>query len=430
MNKVYTGNWNLKEKNFLMMFLVFIMFIFLTENTYSYDNVAQIYDSTYGQNGGGGAISLNFDTDNFLQSNYTHDTITNNQRLYVDETATYKLSYSCTWEAKAGGTSASGRRIYENLIRINGITNLVPSKSLVYIRGDNTGGQPGGHISSTSATLLATLNNGDYIELMGGVESGNTAQTDSTDECFLTAQKLNTRAIEIYDNTGGQTMSALGASVINNLDTTYYNGDATLYSLSNDRLTVNENGWYKVAYTSCVDQSTGSRISPQSWIRKNGNLNISQSFSFAGYTRGGAAGRDKNCNRASTLINLSSSDYLELQTGIYNTENSPSISLISGQSWMVVEKVELDSSLISILNSGQQINHGIPNAVNFDLNDKIGNYVSHVGSSSQVSFDKSGLYEISYNVGYQDGASADRVITCGYLRKNGGTTIILIILML
>jgi hypothetical protein len=406
----------------MLVFSMFFSTVYFT-NLNAYDNVAQIYDSTYGQDGGGGAISLNFDTETLVQSNFTHDTVTNNQRLYVDETATYKLSYSCTWNAKAGGTAASGRRIYENFIRINGITDLNPSKSLVYIRGDQTGGQTGGHISSTSATLLVTLTDGDYVELRGGVESGNTAQTDSENACFLTAQKLNTRAIEVYDNTGGQTLASLGASVVVNLDSTYYNGDVGLYSLASDRVTVNETGWYKLSYTSCVDETSGSRISPQSWIRKNGVSNVSLSFSFAGYTRAATAGRDKNCNRATTLINLSSADYLELQTGIYNTEGSPGLSLISGQSWMLIEKIEMDSSIVSISSGGQQISDGATTAVNINDNNKIGDYVSHSGSSSQISFDKSGLYEIAYNVGYQDD-NGGRVITCGTLRKNGATTLV------
>lgn len=416
------------NKRSLLAVLVYSIFFFtmMTSNVLAADSVAQIYDSTYDQDGNNAAITMNFDSNAIVQDSFTHSTVTDNSRLYVNETGTFKISYSCAWEATAG---PNNRRIYENLLRINGVTDHVPSESDVYIRGDDTGAQAGGYVSSTSATVLVNLTNGDYVELRGGEDSGdsNNGATLTTEECFMTAQKLNTRAIKVYDSTGGQSISTIGDSVVVNLDNLYYNGDTGLFSLNADQVTVNEDGWYRASYTSCLEQITGGggnqRESPQSWIRKNANENISLSFSFAGYTRRAGGGGDKNCNRANTLINLTSGDFLELQTGIFDSENDNQMDLIQDQSWLILEKVELDSSIISINNSGQQIDHGGPIAINFDLNDKLENHVTHTGSSSRVFFNKAGLYEISYNIGYQDGASGDRVITCGNLRKNGNENV-------
>ena len=383
---------------------------------YSYDNVAQIYDSTYSQNGNNILINMSMDSQSFIQSNFTHSTSTNNHRLYVNETSMYKVSYSCVWNATGGSNL---RRIYENYISINGTTKVTPSESDVYIRGDDSGTQAGGHTSSTSATLLVNLSKGSYIQLMGGEDTSdvNNGNTFSRDGCYLLAQKLNTRAIEVYDSIGGLNVQT---NQVVNLDSTYYNGDTSLYSLNNDQVNVSEDGLYRLSYTSCVRQNTGAnRQSPQSWVRKNGNENISLSFSFAGYTRGSTNDRNKNCNRANTLINLSSGDYLELQTGIFDSESTVQEVLTNAnQGWLLLEKIEMDSSIISINNSGQQIDHGITAALNFDLNDKLGTYVSHTGSTSKIQFKKSGLYEIAYNIGYQDYAGGERIITCGELRKN------------
>lgn len=404
-----------------MLLIVLSIILILPTIFAPYDNVAQIYDSTYGQDGDSTTITMNMDSESIVQSNFTHNTVTNNQRLYVNETGMYKLSYSCTWDAISGGTNAQARRIYENFIRVNGATKLIPSESDVYIRRQDGNG----NVSATSATILVNLTTGDYVELRGGESAGGTntpMQTDTSDGCFLVAQKLNTRAIEVYDTVGGQDVNA--NDVIVNLDTTYYNGDPSLYTLNANQINVSENGWYKVSYTSCIDAIVDSnRQSPQSWLRKNGNINISLSFSYAGYIRDAQSDRDRNCNRATTLINLSTGDYLELQTGMYESNKVAQVDTMANQSWLLMEKIELSNSLISTTGGGQSITDGTTSAVTFDTNEKLGDYVTHSGSSSQIKFSKSGLYEITYNIGYQHSTSGGRTITCGQLRKNGITNI-------
>ena len=320
----------------MLVFSIFFSAFYLSDIN-AYDNIAQLYDSTYGQDGNNAEISIDFDTQGILQSNYTHNTGVNNERLYVNETATYKVSYSCTWEAQ--DTGDNDRRLYQNKVRINGGTNVVPSESIVYIRNPTSGE---GDISATSATVLINLTDGDYIELRGGEDSANSnnGPTDTIDSCYLTAQRLNTRTIEVYDGSGGQDIRS---SPVVNMNKIYYNGDPGLYSLASDQVTVSEDGWYKVSYTSCIEQIGGGassqRQSPQSWLRKNGNTNITLSFSFAGYTRDNDNDRDKNCNRATTLVNLSNGDYLELQTGIYSRDTDQRVDTLANQGWMIIEKI-------------------------------------------------------------------------------------------
>ncbi|MCA9459333.1 MAG: hypothetical protein KC550_02180 [Nanoarchaeota archaeon] len=394
------------------MFLVFSMFFVFAQ----YDNIAQIYDSILGQDGNLGPISSTFNSQTIVQNNFSHSNISNSNRLYVNKTGIYKLSYSCTWIAD----TANARHIMDNWVEINGTKEIIPSRTSCYIRNN----ADGDHCSNTGV-FLANLTNGDYIELRGERESGDTGDTLTTNDCFLSAQILNTRSIEVYDSLGGQDLQ--GGVVTVNMDNIYYNGDTGLYTLNNDAVNVSENGWYKISYVSCLDQNSGTsgstRQSPRSWLRKNNNTNISYTTSYASYTRRANNGGDKNCNRAISLVYLNASDTVQLREDVPIRDSVEQIDTIQNKSWMFIEKIEMDSSLFTLSSGSQLISDGSSGAINFDNNVKSGNYNSHSGSSSKVYFEKSGLYEISYNVGYNDDI-AGRVITCGNIKLNGASDIV------
>ncbi len=379
------------------------------------DSVAQVYDSSFGQDGNAGPISISFDAQSGIVGNFTHSTGTNPNRVYVNSSGLHQVSYSCAWHSK----TANNRHIMENWIRVNGVTDIVPSKTNTYLRNAQPDGLGAGNISTAAATTLINFNDGDYFELRGALTSGATGNTETDEDCSVYIKKVSLPVAQIYDSAGGQTLTT-GAGIVVNLNANT-NIDS-IYSLNSDRINVSENGWYKVNYQVCPDQTVGGggsdRTNPSSWLRLNGAQTIDSSTSTS-YLRTDSNG-DINCMSATTLVEMNSGDYLELMANLKSQQSTgETVVLIANQNWLNIEKVNIESALYSEIVGGQSIVTTSPTAISFDTNNKTSLYLEHITSASGITFNKSGLYEISYSFGWDDGGANNRHVACGYLRLNG-----------
>ena len=414
-------NSPIKNTNYKRLFDLFTMIFFIIialQMIYSSsDQAIQVYDSSFGQDANAGPISIDFDSTDFIVGDYTHRTSTQPSRIYVNSTGLHRVSYACTFHSK----TADNRHTVETWIRLNGGSDIIPSRVLSYIRNQDADTLGSGNTSSNSATSLISFSDGDYIELRAQTngQSGNT-ETDS--DCSLNIIKIINPVAQVYDSSGGQTLSTTAITV--NLDTS--TDIDSEYSLSTDQLSVNTDGWYKVNYQICPDQASGTggndRNTPAGWLRLNGVTDISSTYTSS-YLRTATNG-DINCLTATSLVQLSNGDYIELRSNLKAEEDvgGETISLLADQNWIFIEKIETQTSQYSEQTGGQTISSTGTTTINFDTEDKISNYTS-LDLSNTIIFNKSGLYEISYNLGYDDSGSSNRHITCSYLELNGITQI-------
>lgn len=398
----------------LFYFLLFFIFINLSFAA-NYDLVSQYYSIGIGQDANGADISVE------LNNTFIENTFYNKTNTYVNITKTglYKISYSCRWIS----TSANGRHIMDNWIYKNNATEIVPSRRSCYIRNDGDGNS-----CSNSATLLANLTTNDFIELKGGKFDGATGETITGSDCSLYIKKIDSDVIEVYDSAGGQDFGA--GEIIVNLDTLKHTDPA--FSLGTDRININENGWFKIYYTTCGNQQTdvaggNVRQTHRAYLRLNGISQLMPSETKS-YTRDEEDGNgDRNCNSASLMMNLSSGDYVELMKNVTLRNSIEQVDTIANQSWIMIEKIKpnYDKFLAYESAGGQIITNNDDIAVTFDTTHTNGSNITHSTTTnpSRINFNKTGLYEISFNLGYDD-SNAGRVIGCGYIRKNGTDTII------
>lgn len=376
-----------------------------------YDNISQIYASTYGQVGSS-EITVNLDTDHHMFESFYRE-ILNPDRLYINVTDTYKISYGCTWLQ----TDAAARAVPENWINKNGI-EVSPSRSSCYTRDSETDRNR----CSNSGTLLLDLTVGDYLELKGMLMSGGGLATgvQTEDDCWMYVSRLRNRAAQYYDATGNQDIDS-GALVVN-LDTETYM-DPTFFTHSADEITVSNDGWYKTFYKTCIDNpSQQNRITVHGWLRENGVTAIPGTDSYA-YIRDDAYGQ-RTCVENYGIHQFTSGDYVEIMSEKSQQEGSGASYTVASQSWLLVELINDSTFMAYDSAGGQSIADGATTAITFDTESKEDSLFTHSTGASSVAVNKNGLYEISYSLGWQDDGGNDRVITCAYLRINGTTAIV------
>lgn len=368
------------------------------------DNVAQVYDQVLGQDGNLGPIAINLVGQNTVLNNFTHSTSSNPSRIYVNENGLYKISYACSWHS----TGANNRLIMENWVRKNGALDIIPSKTSCYIR--NTGD---GNMCSNSGVLVSDLVAGDYIELIGDKLQGANGATVTYDDCFAYVQKVKNKVAQVYDNTGGQDFD-VGDITVNMGALSYLDGDT--FSVNPTGVSFLDSGYYKVYYHVC-SESTGqnSRQTDLTWLRKNGVDNITPSFVYS-YIRQTGDG-DRNCNQGIAFSQFLSGDNVEVMHTKKDKEGTGSTITLANQNWMLVEKIESDSSMFYDSMGVQSILADDIGVISFDNIYKNDKYIRKIGD--KFYFEKGGLYEISYNLGYIDGGSNLRTITCSKLLIDG-----------
>ena len=137
--------------------------------------IGQFYDS----DGDGGSFNVNsttwvaipWDSESFAEdATYSHETVTNNSRVTVNDDGVYKISYNINHEE-----SSNNRKNVRCSVRINGSTfPIVSADSFSYVR--NTTDEWG----TNNASAMFVLSAGDYYEVVCRAEG-------TTGNSFLTA---------------------------------------------------------------------------------------------------------------------------------------------------------------------------------------------------------------------------------------------------
>jgi hypothetical protein len=116
--------------------------------------VAQVYDSAGGTAVGTTYVSIPWNSQTVVDPLFSHDTGSNNTRVAVNRTGLYRVRYNVgldnTTTTRTGGLARC---------LANGSTVVVPSQSASYNRTSAVGE------GTLSATFLASLTAGDYIEI-------------------------------------------------------------------------------------------------------------------------------------------------------------------------------------------------------------------------------------------------------------------------
>ena len=380
------------------------------------DNLSEIYSTTYGQSlPFDTEVAVNLSNELFMDEGYSHSSVSNPTRLYVNASDVYLVTYSC---GVKDTNAASTRSNAAGYIRKNGATELVPSRSNCYIRD----GETDRNRCSVGGAFLANLSDGDYLELViKRVEQENSNPSLVTSEdCWMNARRIRFPVVQMVDSNGGDTYSDSSELTVS-LDSYDFNDSTFSPDITNNRISINEPGWYKIFYQSCSNNAPQSnRQVTETYLRKN-STRINPSLAREYYRNTGAG--DYGCQQGILVYNFSSGDYVDMRDYKVVTESAgTSSTTLANQSWIVMEKLPSEDVFLGYKGSSQSVSDGSASAVTLS-NYKVGDSFSHTSGGSQIDVGSSGLYEVSYVLGWDDTVVGARHIVCGYFRKNLGTTI-------
>ena len=108
--------------------------------------------------------AVRWDREDFKDPDFSHSTIFNTSRIYVDENGWFEVNYSI-----AANSPTGTRFSLKTSIRVNGATILDRGISYSYSRNTTNDKQ-----SNSPGTVMIQLNSGDYIEIMYEREGDNT----------------------------------------------------------------------------------------------------------------------------------------------------------------------------------------------------------------------------------------------------------------
>lgn len=119
--------------------------------------MGQFYDSTGGTDlDTTSDVAIPFDAETREDTGITHDTVTNNSRITLDNPGWYQVTYSVTHSNATITVANTACRL-----RLNGTTNVVPSRSYVV---DTT--VFNSRASNSGSALIQTTSANEYVEVM------------------------------------------------------------------------------------------------------------------------------------------------------------------------------------------------------------------------------------------------------------------------
>ncbi|MCB9370823.1 hypothetical protein H6501_04455 [Candidatus Woesearchaeota archaeon] len=400
-----------KRKNLVsVLVLIFTLSFFsLLQNVSSVlilDNSSQIYASTQLGQDGTNPINVTFDSETIVQTAYTHSS-SQNARLYINETGVYKLSYSCTLE----NVGATNRVIMEGYLQKNNIGEILPSRQYCYVRDSEDDRDK----CALSASTFTNLSNGDFVELEINKFSGSAGSTLTSKDCYLYAQKVRVGIMQYVDTIGAQNYDGLSITTLNLTNQTHMN--SSYFQNGTNKIKILQDGLYKI-YTQVCTRNTAqaNRQIVFTRLQANGSSEVPSSRAYT-YIRQTGTGGDRNCAESVFMANLSSGTNISLLLNKSNNESTGASVTLANMSWLSIEKIESETLAVYEETGGQIIADLSSSPISFDKTISSTKLITAL-STSQFKIEKSGFYEISYTLNWDDLQSSDRVIACAFLQIN------------
>jgi len=281
-----------------------------------------------------------------------------------------------------------------------------------------------GTVTTPTTTLALSLNESsvapDYNLIASGSFNDSSPVAGQYIQIYINDTLQTTPPnylIQAYDTVGGQ--DANGATISIDFDSETKE-DSEYFNHSTDSvINILEDGWYRVSYVVGFDNQLADRVNIQTWLAVNDtSLNSSRTYT---YMRNNAAGfGDVGTGSTSTLLNLSTGDYVEVYAREIYTGSADDTLTIADYSGAIVEKINSDSVQIRDTTGGQDMDAS-PGAITFDAHDKYGsNNFTHSTSVNpeQLYINKTGWYRVSYSVSFNR-TSGHRANMHTWLMKNG-----------
>lgn len=265
--------------------------------------VAQVWDTTGGQDYNETTITVNMDSSTHVDSPFTF--LSGSDAVEVGEDGLYRVYYSINND----DISQGDRQVVHSWIRLNGgpLPSEHPVDAYSYLR--NTGSynhQTGVAILDLSATDdLQIRQRKEYNQSFGESET-------LPDMNWLLVEQLPADdVLHVVESGGGQRISS-GSTDSITFDTTLKAGERFAHTAGSSQVTIQEGGWYEVGYVfSWDDDDTNSRHVITGWLRKNGDTTIRPSGQ-RDYSRGCCSGRISTIT-TNTLHKFNGGDTLELR---------------------------------------------------------------------------------------------------------------------
>ena len=127
------------------------------------------------------ATAVPWNTEDFEETGITHDTVTNNTRVQLDNIGTYRVSYTINGDKDTANT----RAVVGCNIRVNGSTTLSEGASYSYNRNSTNDSA-----SNVSTALIATSAANDYIEIICVQTGDATVVTTIANESWITVERI------------------------------------------------------------------------------------------------------------------------------------------------------------------------------------------------------------------------------------------------
>jgi len=258
-------------------------------------------------NGSGSWTTINFDTEDF-DDDGMHNNSTNKSRLTAQRDGDYIFNAYIPWAANGSGIRWVKIKKYLNAggSEDYAVVNVVPVSS--------------SDLSEMCISATVNMAANDYVQIEVMQTSGGSLSIAST--IVLTSYVTSPIVARVYHNTS-QTISNVTWTALAFNSETFDTDTLHDTSTNNSRLTVERDGYYRInANASFASNSTGNR---RMRFRVNGSTD------WAAIKQNAVSGTTHDLS-LSTLVRLSSSDYIEVEvyqnsTGSLSVPASPVFSI-------------------------------------------------------------------------------------------------------
>jgi len=373
--------------------------------------LAQIYQTGVNDNAQT-EQTIRFDQETLVHSNFSHP---DNSNLSFNENGIYKISYGCLFRETGIGNN---RLVVESWLELdNAYVNT--SETHCYIRQTADDGDR----CQNSMTTIVNVTQGSNITMHSlKVSTGTGTDPTSEESCWLYAKKVINPVAQIYKVTNEDLQLTATPVSLDFEATTYVDEGNFTVDIARNWISVDQAGWYKIYSTATYMQLAGStdnvRHNPSTQVFLDNSSKYVPSQSYA-YTKR-VLQVNWSTTSSVTLINLNVSQNISLQgyEPVGDATNKP---FTREETSLLMERIPSDDILFLYDSAGGQATAGTDNFdVNITWNQEIldGDNYTHAANSEFFTIDSNGWYEVSYQVGWDDGGTGNRFIGCGQLRRN------------
>jgi len=270
----------------------------------------------------------------------SHNSVTNNDRIVIGETAYYQIGYGFSFDPDNTSTATSADDAVLTRVVINGTTEI--NGSLTQSGNHYSGSEVRGEFFHVQHYFITQLTSGQYISVQAAISrqgAGTTSRFISTQPGTITVVQLRGpkgdvgpigpngdvyAAVQARANNGQSIGTSYTTILFQNTDIETQPTIVEHNNTTTSRIDIKATGMYKVYYRVVVVSSAGTFHDAQARLLVNGVTQIPGSYSVGSSYGTVVSSNIQSQATASVIYNFTANDYVELQA-LFETADAATV---------------------------------------------------------------------------------------------------------